>query len=50
MLFRSRWYAQEAEIKDLKNGTRTRLKVTGLEAPDKLASRYFSPQTFYLGN
>jgi hypothetical protein len=46
----SRWYAEEAEIKDLKNGTHTRLKVTGVVAGDKLAGRYFSPQTFYLGN
>lgn len=46
----ARWYAEEAEIKDTRNGTRTRLKVTGVIAGDKLAGRYFSPQTFYLGN
>lgn len=44
------WYASAAEIKDLKNGTRTQLVVTGVSAGDKLAGRYFAPQTFYLGN
>ena len=44
------WYAARAEIRDLKNGTRTRVVVTGVSAGDKLASRYFSPQSFYLGN
>ena len=46
----TRWYASNAEIRDLKNGTRTRLKVIGLTVGDKLAGRYFHPQTFYLGN
>jgi hypothetical protein len=46
----SRWYAEEAEVKDIMNGTHTHLKVTGVSAGDKLAGRYFSPQTFYLGN
>jgi hypothetical protein len=44
------WYASAAEVRDLKNGTRTRVMVTGVSAGDKLAARYFSPQTFYLGN
>ena len=44
------WYASQAEVRDIKNGTRTRLKVTGVSAGDKLAGRYFSPQSFYLGN
>jgi hypothetical protein len=44
------WYAGKAEIRDLKNGTRTRVAVTGVSAGDKLAGRYFSPQSFYLGN
>jgi hypothetical protein len=44
------WYASRAEIKDLKNGTRTELTVTGVTSGDKLATRYFNPQTFYLGN
>lgn len=45
-----KWYASNVEIKDLKNGTRTRLAVTGVTTGDKLASRYFHPNTFYLGN
>jgi hypothetical protein len=44
------WYAADAEIKDLRNGTHTRIKVTGVVSGDKLAGRYFHPQTFYLGN
>lgn len=44
------WYAGEAEIRDLRNGTHTRVKVLGVTAGDKLARRYFHPQTFYLGN
>jgi hypothetical protein len=44
------WYAAEAEIRDLKNGTHTRIRVLGVTAGDKLAGRYFHPQTFYLGN
>lgn len=44
------WYAADAMIRDLRNGTRTRVKVTGVSAGDKLAARYFHPQTFYLGN
>lgn len=46
----SQWYAGEALISDVRNGTRTRLKVTGVKTGDKLAGRYFHPQTFYLGN
>jgi hypothetical protein len=44
------WYASDAMIRDIRNGTRTRLKVTGVTSGDKLANRYFHPQTFYLGN
>ena len=46
----SHWYAAQADIRDLKNGTRTRVVVTGVTSGDKLAGRYFSPQSFYLGN
>jgi hypothetical protein len=46
----SHWYAAEAEVRDLKNGTHTRIKVTGVKSGDKLAGRYFHPQTFHLGN
>jgi hypothetical protein len=44
------WYAAQAEMRDLKNGTRTQIKVLGVTSGDKLAGRYFNPQTFYLGN
>lgn len=44
------WYASRAEMTDLKNGTHTRVVVTGVSSGDKLAGRYFSPQSFYLGN
>ena len=44
------WYASKAEISDVKNKTRTRVVVTGVSSGDKLAGRYFSPQSFYLGN
>lgn len=44
------WYAGEAEISDLKNGTRTRIRVLGVKTGDELAKRYFHPQSFYLGN
>jgi hypothetical protein len=46
----SHWYASDIEVSDLKNQTRTRVRVTGVAAGDKLASRYFNPSTFYLGN
>ncbi len=46
----SHWYAAKAEVRDLKNGTRTRVALTGVSSGDKLAGRYFSPQSFYLGN
>jgi hypothetical protein len=46
----TRWYASEATVADVKNLTHTRIKVIGVEASDKLANRYFNPQTFYLGN
>lgn len=44
------WYASKAEMADLKDGTHTRVVVTGVNTDDKLAGRYFSPQSFYLGN
>lgn len=44
------WYASDIAVTDLKNKTRTRVKIIGVSAGDKLASRYFNPTTFYLGN
>lgn len=46
----SHWYASDIAVADLKNKTHTRVKITGVSAGDKLASRYFNPTTFYLGN
>lgn len=44
------WYAAEADVSDVRNKTHTRLRVVGLSNADNLASRYFNPGTFYLGN
>ncbi|MGH8482185.1 MAG: outer membrane lipoprotein-sorting protein, partial [Nevskiaceae bacterium] len=44
------WYAGRAQMSDLRNATHTRVVVTGVTSGDKLAGRYFSPQSFYLGN
>lgn len=44
------WYASKAEMNDLKNVTHTRIVVTGVSSGDKVAGRYFSPQSFHLGN
>jgi hypothetical protein len=44
------WYSSKAQMEDLKNGTHTRIVVTGVSSGDKLAGRYFSPQSFHLGN
>jgi len=44
------WYASKADLSDVRNKTHTRVVVTGVSSGDKLAGRYFSPQSFYLGN
>lgn len=44
------WYLADAVMSDLKEGTQTRLKVTGVAADKNLADRYFNPSTFYVGN
>jgi hypothetical protein len=44
------WYSSKALMTDLKNGTSTLIVVTGVSSGDKLAGRYFSPQSFHLGN
>jgi outer membrane lipoprotein-sorting protein len=43
------WFASEAEMADISNGTSTRIKVFELSSPAKIADRLFNPQTFYLG-
>ncbi|WP_083930927.1 outer membrane lipoprotein-sorting protein [Solimonas variicoloris] len=44
------WYASQALMKDLKEGSQTRLKVLGISADKDLADRYFNPGTFYVGS
>lgn len=43
------WYAGEAQMQDLKEGTRTRLKIVGVTSGAELPSRLFDPQMFYTG-
>ena len=47
---RDMWYLSEIEMKDLLDDTRTVLRVLSLETVDKLPSRNFEPNTFYLGD
>lgn len=44
------WYAGDGVMRDLKEGTQTRLRVLGVSSDVDLASRLFNPQTFYLGS
>lgn len=44
------WYAGEAEMKDLKLGTRTTLKITGVQGGEDVAGRFFDSRSFYLAN
>lgn len=44
------WYLTQAEMRDLKEGTRTVLRITGVTSGADLAARYFDPHSFYLGN
>lgn len=44
------WYAAEATMHDLKEGSRTQLKVTGVKSGEDLANRYFDARNFYIGN
>lgn len=45
------WYLSDLTMRDLKEGTRTRLKVTGLSGTsDELPARLFDPTSFYRGN
>lgn len=43
------WYAGEMEMKDLKEGTYTTLKVTGVSSDIDLGSKPFDPSSFHLG-
>lgn len=44
------WYLADMVVADLKEGTQTRIKVTGVAADKTLADRLFNPATFYVGN
>jgi hypothetical protein len=44
------WYASEAEMSDVKEGTKTRLRVVGVAASNSIPTGYFDPHSFYLGN
>jgi outer membrane lipoprotein-sorting protein len=44
------WYLSEATMRDLKANTKTVLHVVGVSSGDELATRYFDPHSFYIGN
>jgi len=44
------WYLSQSEVVDLKDNSRTILRVTNLTSGQKLPTRYFNPNTFYVGN
>jgi hypothetical protein len=44
------WYLAEVEMSDLKEGTKTVLKLGKVAGATGLPGRYFSPDLFYLGN
>jgi hypothetical protein len=44
------WYASDAVMSDLRQGTSTRVRVLGVTNDAKVADRYFNPSTFYVGN
>lgn len=45
------WYPSDVLMRDLKEGTRTRLKVTGVSGVgDELPARLFDPTSFWRGN
>lgn len=44
------WYASEAELVDLLDGSKTVLRVLGLDTDQAPPGRLFNPSTFYLGN
>ena len=46
----SYWYLSQARMQDLKDHTSTELRVVGVSSGTELATRYFDPHSFYLGN
>ncbi len=44
------WYLSEVEMRDLTEGTKTMLRVLGVNAGNELPGTYFNPQLFHLAN
>lgn len=44
------WYLSESQIVDLKDNSRTVLRVVKISSSEQLPNRYFNPNTFYIGN
>jgi len=44
------WYLSDLTMTDLKLGTRTQLKITGVKSGEDLANRYFDSRNFFVGN
>lgn len=44
------WYLSELTMTDLKLGTKTQLKITGVKSGEDVANRYFDARNFFLGN
>ncbi len=44
------WYLSQAVMQDLKDHTSTRLRVVGVNSGADIATRYFDPHSFFLGN
>jgi len=43
----TRWYPAEILVQTPAEGTRTRVRVTGVSSGDKLSARFFNPTAFY---
>ena len=44
------WYLSDSTMTDLKLGTKTQLKITGVKSGEDVANRYFDSRNFFLGN
>jgi len=44
------WYLSQATMQDLKDKTNTKLRIVGVSSGTDIATRYFDPHSFYLGN
>ena len=44
------WYLSQALMQDLKDHTSTKLRVVGVSSGTDIATRYFDPHSFFLGN